>query len=57
MPPGVSRSTLRVSVREVLSCGAVKAPLWGKNLVDIVEMRLSRKMERKQMLEVSWKNA
>lgn len=48
MAPGpVSRSTLRVSIRKVLSCGAVKAPLLGKNLVDIVEMRLRRKMGQK----------
>lgn len=42
---GVFRSIFRVSVREVFFCGVVKAFFWGKNLVDIVEMRLSRKME------------
>lgn len=43
----VSRSILRVSVQEVLPFGVVRAPLLGKNLVDILEMRLKRKMEQK----------
>lgn len=47
MAPGpVSRSTLRVSTKEVLPCGALRAPLLGKNMVDILEMRSRRKMEQ-----------
>lgn len=38
---------LRASKLEVLPCGAVKTPLLGKILVDVLEMRLKRKMEQK----------